>query len=132
MHVARETLEYTEPSMGPPKVHMPRKLSRAMKASRTVSIYLRQAMKCYDQLLEGGELPLPSLDQLNKELATLKIPAVDKAPQPDGESNEPLWAHIETSEKAHATREVWEKMHKMEIEVRKDLLMKFRRKRAQK
>ena len=131
MEVARETLEYTKPSMGPPKAYWPRKLSRAMKASTAVSVYLRKAMKCYDNLLEGGELQSQNLDHLNNELAALHMPATDTAPELDGESNTTVWVHIETSDKAHATRIQWKKMQGAEIEVRKELHIKFRRKRGQ-
>jgi hypothetical protein len=140
MAVAHETLEFTSPTDGPPKLYIARKHGRAilMRISRAISIYLRHAIKAYDSLegrgalLVDGSLPDSNLELLNHTLANIAPPTAQSRPQQGHEAQEVLSNPIETCENATDTRQKWSKIQKEEIHRRKDLQQQFRQKRAQK
>jgi hypothetical protein len=132
MAVARETLDFTSPIHGPPKLYIPRILGRAMRISRAISIYLRHAIKAYDSLLVNGGLPDNYLEPLNQTLANIAPSTTQSRPQQGREAQEIFHDPIETCGNATDTRQKCSKIQKEEIHRRKDLRQQFRRKKAQK
>jgi hypothetical protein len=105
MAVARETLEFTSPTDGPPKLYIPSKLGRAMRISKAISIYLRHAIKAYDSLLVDGSLPDSNLELLNHTLENIAPPTTQSRSQQGHEALELFSDPIETCENATDTRQ---------------------------
>lgn len=74
MMMAQELLELTKPSTGAPKLHVPRKIGKAMKRCRANSVYTRKAIMAYETIATEGVVTENDLARLYDAIADLPLP----------------------------------------------------------